>query len=452
MYDYAHREKFYHDNTVRTLVISFTLNEDDEGYSSENEEENIVIISNDDIEESSFEHNDGITDSQSLNFQNCISAYIKFTTCYVDYTLYGRWIYVQEVIDEDAENPIPIGSFYVASNSMSMDGKSQDVIAYDALYNVINCDTKSIKEIYDSFEFPITVKDLRDNFLSEFGIEQDNVALINDDILLPKQLADEDFVGGSEFIKFIAEINGVFPHIGKDGLLHWISLDVGHVDESGRFPSLVTYPGETTYPGPGYSGVYVNIYKDQYQQGSVVWSNFLTMKPDGVQIRDASNNIAYYYQDNGSDNPYTVINNFLCYGLDQGQYEQIAKRLYNKIHLIQYIPFEMIKMADLCLEPGDRVFIRTEMDISLDSYIFNKRTSGIRVAWDDIQTSGTYELGQYDINQAASTNAKLKNLDNRVGNIEKSGSGPLQIQSVSALPENPQLNVLYLIQGTVQVQ
>lgn len=450
MYEYAHREKFYLDNTRKLVLISFSLEEGEEGYDPEGD--NLVILSNNDIIDDTYEHNDGITDQQSLNFQNCMSSYIKFSTVYVERTLYGRWIYVQEIIDDDTENPIPIGSFHVASNNMSLDGKSQDVIAYDALYDIINCDTKTIKEIYDSFEFPITVKDLRDAFLNEFGIEQDNASLINDDILLPKQLGEEDFVGGSEIVSNIAEINGVFPHIGKDGLLHWISLDRGDINIGPLYPSLSTFPGEQTFPGDGYSGLYIDVYKDQYQQGSVIWSNFATLPPDGVQIRNATNGIAYYYQDHGSDNPYTVINNFLCYDLSDGQYEQIAKRLFNKISLISYIPFEMLKMADPCLEPGDRVFIRTEQNVSVPSYIFNKHTSGINVGWDDIQTSGTYELGQYDINQVSSTNAKLKNLDNRVGNIEKSGSGPLQIQSVSALPDSPQLNVLYLIQGTVRVE
>ena len=130
--------------------------------------------------------------------------------------------------------------------------------------------------------------------------------------------------------------------------------------------------------------------------------------------------------------------------------QQIANRLFRKIRLIRYFPIEMVKMADPCLEPGDRIFVRTERDnTNVQTYIFNKTTTGIRVAFEDIQTQGTYLLGQYDRNQ--SSNAMLKNLDNRVGNIEKSGSGPLQIQSVSALPDNPQLNVLYLIQGTVQV-
>ena len=449
MYDYPYREAFYLDNTEKYLSITFKLEEGDPGYSSEDPDANTVILTNDDIIENTFELNEGITDAQSLNFQNCMSSYIKFATTYVTVALYGKQIDVQMVVDTDTENPIPLGKFYVETNNKSFDGKTQEIVAYDKLFDIINCDTLIIKYIYDSFSFPITVKDFRDNFFSEFEIEQENVELINDDILLPKQLGEEEYPAGSDIVRFIAEINGVFPHMGKDGLLHWISLDMGDIDTVPLFPSSYTFPGTDTFPNEGYLGTYIDIYKDQYQEGSVIWSNFLTLAPDGIEIRNETNDVAYYLQEYGVNNPYTIINNFLCYGLTEGQYQQIASRLFRKIRLIRYFPVEMVKMADPCLEPGDRIFIRTERDTSIQTYIFNKTTTGIRVAFEDVQTQGTYLLGQYDRNQ--SSNAMLKNLDNRVGNIEKSGSGPLQIQSVAALPDNPQLNVLYLIQGTVQV-
>ena len=108
-------------------------------------------------------------------------------------------------------------------------------------------------------------------------------------------------------------------------------------------------------------------------------------------------------------------------------------------------------MGDPCVEVGDRIVVHTQDDVQFTTYMFNKHTKGLLVQWEEIQTSGTYYLGQYDVGKNNPTSAKLKNLDNRVGNIEKSGYGPLQILSVPALPDNPQLNVLYLIQGEVTV-
>ena len=85
------------------------------------------------------------------------------------------------------------------------------------------------------------------------------------------------------------------------------------------------------------------------------------------------------------------------------------------------------------------------------SFIFTKHTTGILEQWDEVTGPGEYYLEQYDIGTANSNANKIKNLDQRVGNLEKSGSGPIQIRSVEALPETVELNVLYLIQGEVMV-
>jgi len=447
MYNYAHRDLFYRDELDDYIVLSTEILVDEE-----NKEYETIYITPDDIEEGTFEFYESITDSESFNLQNCRSSYVQFTTFNTEYSFYGCWFEMTKVIVRDAENEIydeiPLGYFYVVEDNLSRDGMTQDIVAYDSLYFVINTNPEQIKTIYNSINFPCTIKDLRDNFFNAFGIEQDNVALINDDIVIPKQLSDEDLVSGDTIVKMIAELNAVFPHIGKDGLLTWVRLDVGDPFEQGLYPGF--YPSEHAYPGTGYPGYRLNIYKEQYIEDSVIWANYSTMKPDGVQIRDENNNIAYFSNSENSKNPYIIINNFLCYGLSYGQYQQIAERLYKRIKHISYVPFEMQKMADPCIEVGDRVLVHTQENVLFISYIFNKHTSEVRNQFEDIQTSGTYDLSQYDIN-TNTTAAKVKNLDNRVGNIEKSGSGPLQIVSVAVLPDNPQLNVLYLIQGEVTV-
>lgn len=446
MYPSNYRDIFYQDERDEFILITAEI-EIEGGETVE------VNISNDDLVEGSYELFESLTDSETLTFQNCKSQYIQFTAKYVEYSLYKQWIEVKKVLvldrEEELYEEIPIGFFYVWESNLSRDGITQDIVAYDAMYTIINSNAEIVTDIYNSFTFPISIKDLRDNFFNEFGIEQDNVVLINDDIVVPKQIGNEDYITGETIVQMIAELNGVFPKIGKDGLLTWVRLDVGDPFERGLYPGF--YPSEHAYPGTGYPSYHLNIYKEQYVEDSVIWANYSTMKPDGVQIRDENNNIVYFANSENSKNPYIVINNFLCYGLSYGQYQQIAERLYKRIKHISYVPFEMQKMSDPCIEIGDRVLVHTQENVLFISYVFNKHTSGFGSdSFEDIQTSGTYDLSQYDIN-TNTTAAKVKNLDNRVGNIEKSGSGPLQIVSVSALPDNPQLNVLYLIQGEVTV-
>lgn len=439
MYEYANRYKFYKDKVDIQYLIEYKK--------TVNNQEVTVTLTNADIVEDTFEHYEGVMSSESLTFANGIASYISFETRCED-QLYQRWLMVKMIVDNDNENPIPIGTFYVAEDNMSFDKTSQSITAYDALYLVINSDPELIRIIYDSMSFPITVKDFRDTFFSLFDIEQGNEFLINDDIYLPKQLSDDDVITGHDVVKAIAEINGVFPRIGKDGLLHWITLDKGDIFNVPCYPQSRTYPSSVLYPGIGYRGQYVEITKDQYEEDELVWSNFVTIPIDGVQIRNEANSIVYI---SGNDpiNPYTIMNNFMCYGLSQGQYQEIADKLLDQIKYIIYIPIELSKLQDPCLEPGDRVLIHGKSDLDILTYIFNKTTSDIQVAFEKITTNGTYLLEQYDVDPNV---AKIKNLDNRVGNMEKAGSGALQIVSVATLPANPQLNVLYLIQGEVVVE
>ena len=437
MYDYEHQDLFYVDGTNKQYLV--ICEADEEG-------DEPITISNEDMEDNSFEINEAITDSESLSFSNCISSYVKFVTYNMEQQLIDHLIMVYQIIDYDTENPIPIGSYTVKADNISTDGKSRQIVAYDDMYDIINSD---VTEWYNSLQFPISVKDFRDSFFYEFDIEQDNEALVNDDIMLPRQLNEEDLISGDAIVKAICDINGVFCHIGKDGLLHWITLDTGDIYEIPLYPGF--YPGENAYPGIGYQGVIQDIYKNYYQENSVIWANYATEKIDGVQIRNELNEIAYQ-TDELSVNPYIVISNFLCYSLDYGQYQQIANRLFEHIKDIVYVPFQITKMGDPCMEVGDRVLVYTQNNLVFSSYIFSKRSKGILVPFEGITTSGTLYLSQYDIGGIKqATEKKLRNLDQRVGNIEKSGSGPLQIRSVAVLPESPQLNILYLIQGEVQV-
>lgn len=440
MYPYANQSKFYGDKTDVNIVIEFTQGEEPN--------QQTITLTNDNIEDGTFELFESVTDTTSLTFSNCMCSYVTFSTNYTE-SLYQKQLNVKAIVDGDTNNPIPIGVFYVVEDNISFDKETQSITAYDALYFVMNADPEVIKYIYDSMPFPVTIKDFRDIFFGVFSIEQGNEFLINDDIYLPKQLGDEDYVSGDEIVKAIAEINGVFPHMGKDGLLHWITLDTGNIYDVPMYPSSTTFPSSETYIGPGYSGEYTEITKDQYEEGEFVWSNFMTIPPDGVEIRNETNTAVYITSDE-TINPYTVTGNFLCYGLSQGQYQIIADRLLDQIKYIAYVPFEMSKMRDPCIEPGDRVLIHGEADVKIMSYIFNKTTNEIQVAFEKIRTNGTYLLEQYEVGDQNA--AKIKNLDNRVGNMEKSGSGPLQIVSVAELPANPQLNVLYLIQGEVVVE
>lgn len=442
MYNYNHRDWFYVDGTYKQILIICAPIE---------EEGEPLTLTNADLEEESFEYFDSIMNNDTFTLANCMCCYVRFVTYNTTEQLIERVISVYEVIERDTENPIPLGIFTVKQDNISTDGKTREIIAYDQMYDVINT---NMTEWYNSQTFPMTIKNLRDIFFEEFGIQQDLTSLINDDISVPKQISENDIISGDIIVKAIAELNCVFAHFDKQGILRWISLDVGNPYSEPLYPSLTTFPGETTYPGRGYAGNLFNIYKAYHKEDSVVWANYETIKADGVQLRNEYSEIAW--QTNPvAENPYTVIGNFLCYNLSAGQLQVIAERLYNKLRLISYVPFQQTKMWDPCLEVGDRAVVFVKDNHELVSYVFTKHAKGIQVPFEDLTTKGSLYFSQYEVGKrsaAKSTQAQIKNLDNRIGNIEKSGSGPLQIRSVAQLPETVELNVLYLIQGDVEIE
>ena len=437
MYDYANKDLFYVDGINKQYLIS-TLTET---------EEESVVLTNDDIDENNFELRQAIMTSNPITFQNCMSDYIKFVTHNTEAVLMNSPIAVFEILNYDTDNPIPIGIYTVKSDNMSIDGRSREIIAYDQMYDIIQAD---VTAWYNSLSFPISVKDYRDSFFSEFAIQQEDVALINDDIQLPRQFSENDEISGDTIIKGLAELNGTFIHITKRGTVDYIYLDRYNIYDETRYPGLTTFPGSKTFPGLGYTGVYQTMYKSYYKEDTIVWGNYTSAPADGIQIRNETGDIVYQTNE-AAENPYTIINNYTCYYLTDAQYETIAKRLLTKLKALTYTPFEGEFMGNPCLEVGDRVLVKTRTDQEFLSYVFSKSTSGILVPFEKIQTPGSYYFGKYNIN--ANKNkvaAKVRNLEQRTGNMEKAGSGALQIQSVTQLPANPQLNVLYLIQGEVE--
>lgn len=437
MYDYANKDLFYVDGINKQYLIS-TLTET---------EEESVVLTNDDIDENNFELRQAIMTSNPITFQNCMSDYIKFVTHNTEAVLMNSPIAVFEILNYDTDNPIPIGIYTVKSDNMSIDGRSREIIAYDQMYDIIQAD---VTAWYNSLSFPISVKNYRDSFFSEFAIQQEDVTLINDDIQLPRQFSENDEISGDTIIKGLAELNGTFIHMTKRGTVDYIYLDRYNIYDETRYPGLTTFPGSKTFPGLGYTGVYQTMYKSYYKEDTIVWGNYTSAPADGIQIRNETGDIVYQTNE-AAENPYTIINNYTCYYLTGAQYATIADRLLTKLKALTYTPFEGEFMGNPCLEVGDRVLVKTRTDQEFLSYVFSKSTSGILVPFEKIQTPGSYYFGRYNIN--ANKNkvaAKVRNLEQRTGNMEKAGSGALQIQSVTQLPANPQLNVLYLIQGEVE--
>lgn len=440
MYDYSHRDRFYVDGTYKRYIIECSALE---------EGEVPFALTNEDLIEESLEINEAVMSSDTFTYANCISNYISFTTT-KQKTFKQRTLVVYEVLEDYDDEPINLGTFYVDQDTISRDGKTREIVAYDRMFFLIN---QRVSDWYNSLSFPITVKDLRDSLCLLFEIEQDDSELINDDIYLPKQISEGEEIYGGDIIKCLCEMNAVFARMGKTDILEWITIDTEDVYAKALYPGENIFPGPKTDEEPGtfpgkmdYSGFIFEIEKSYYVEDSVYWESYPVLPTDGIEIRGDGNAIAYQ-TDPYAINPYIISDNMLMTDLSSGQYNAIGERLYERMKDLTYIPYEATKMGDPCLEVGDRIKIKTQENNTLFTYVFSKKTTGMQVPFEKIVATGTLLFNDYKDQKS-----KVSNLDKRVGNVEKSGTRPLQIVSVAQLPDSPQLNVLYLIQGEVVVQ
>lgn len=440
MHDFSHRDRFYVDGTYKRYFIECSALE---------EGEEPFTLTNEDLIEESLTITEAVMTSDTFTYANCISNSISFTTT-KQKTFKRRMLRLYEILENYDLEPIPIGTYYVDQDTISRDGKTREITAYDSMFFLINL---RVTDWYNSLSFPITVKDLRDSLCLLFELEQDESELINDDIYLPKQISESDEIYGSDIIKSLCEMNAVFARLSKDNILEWVSIDTEDVYAKALYPGEDIFPGAKTEEEPGtfpgkmdYSGFIFEIEKSYYVEDSVYWESYPVLPTDGIEIRGAGNSIAYQ-TDPYAINPYIISDNLLMTDLSSGQYAEIGERLFERMRELTYIPYEATTMTDPCLETGDRIKIHTQEDTTLFTYVFSKKTSGMQVPFDTISANGSLLFNDYK-----NTKEKTNNLDKRVGNVEKTGTRPLQILSVATLPDNPELNVLYLIQGEVVVQ
>lgn len=164
-----------------------------------------IHITNTEFHEEEFELTESLCSQSELTFGAVEAGSVKFKVSNIFLPMKGRWMTVKMIIGGHTDQPFLIGRFKGYSDTPTADRKYRDVVAYDALYDILNADVAawyntvfpSHKEqqkdkdgktttvtVYD----PVTMKQFRDSFFKHFGIEQADIDLINDNMSIEKQL------------------------------------------------------------------------------------------------------------------------------------------------------------------------------------------------------------------------------------------------------------------------
>ena len=370
-----------------------------------------VTITNTELHQEKFELTESLCSESELAFGSCEASSIKFTMSNVFTSLKGKWITVTMSLNSNNDKPFQFGRYKVYSDKPTADRTQRDVVAYDALYDIINANVMGwYDSVLPNLDSTITLKNFRDSFFEHFGVTQKDITLPNDSMVIKRSLDKEtgnvqtNVLSGSTVIKAICEINGCFGHINRQGQFEYIFLKQ---DIQGLYPANDLYPADNLYPKSPDS---YRINKSDYITAD--YEDYIVEPITKLQIRSSDSDVGTIIG-NGS-NAYIIENNMLTYQKTADEMQTIAQNIYNKISKIRYRPFTADLRGNPCLEVGDAIRILTKNAI-VESYVLERDFKGIQALRDSFSSVGE----QYYSEKVNSTQTSIKQLENRSNKLER---------------------------------
>lgn len=353
-----------------------------------------INITNTELHQEKFELTESLCSESELTFGACEAGMIKFTVSNVFLPMKGKWLTAKMTLDGHKDKPFQIGRYKVYSDTPTADRTCRDVVAYDALYDILSSDvTDWYNQILPQKDSKVTLKQFRDSFFNHFGVEQEEVSLVNDEMIIEKTVevtasssgssgtAETSTIGeamsGKEVLSCILEINGCMGNIGRDGKFRYVYLTQ---EMQGLYPANDLYPADDLYPRNPKS---TSISKSQYI--SAQYEDYIVRTIDKLQIREKENDIGVIVGDGG--NTYVIEGNFLVYGKETKELNKIGEKTLSKIKGIIYRPFSADCKGNPCLEVGDAVRLTTKYEL-IETYILKRTLKGIQALRDDLEADG----------------------------------------------------------------
>lgn len=343
------------------------------------------VIDNSTREQDTFTLTETLNDGTELKFGSCLPNQISFTGREVPIATKGMKLRVTETLEGNENDPFVYGTYTVQSDTPTADRTKRQIVAYDAMYDIINADVKSW---YDGLSFPMTLKAFRDSFFRHLGIEQKKTSLVNDEMTVNKTLTTtqaedssvtaEATISGKTIIEAICEINGAFGNIGRGGRFEYVILKA---ITSALYPAEDLYPREDLFPSDAntesMTGHYITFDYEAFQSQAITQ----------LEIRADDSTAGAIVGTSG--NNYVISGNFLISDKTGAEMKQIANNLLPVIAQAAYTPIKSSEcVGNPCLELGDPIRFNTSREI-VESYILQRSLTGVQSKRDAIASAGT---------------------------------------------------------------
>ena len=353
-----------------------------------------------DIKEESLYLEESICSEDSLRFGCCEASILKLSIICTAIPMANKKIRPY-ILQE--KNEFQLGEYKVYSDKPTADRRYRDIVAYDAMYDILNADVADwYNTILPNADSTVTIKEFRDSFITYFGLEQEEVTLVNDSMIVAKTVEPSQ-MSGKTVITAICEINGCFGHIGRNGKFQYI-----HLKEmsDGLYPSNTLYPLDDLYPADPMNAERIS--KSHYI--SAEYEDYVTERITKLQIRQEENDIGCIY--GTGNNCYIVQDNFLVYGKSPEELQTIASNLYSVISSVWYRPAHVEAKGNPCLEVGDGIRLSTKYAI-VYTYILQRTLKGIQALRDAYDADGEQYQSE-NVNSVRDDIIQLKGKTNKL--------------------------------------
>ena len=274
---------------------------------------------------------------------------------------------------------MPLGRYVVQSAKKQANTDFWDVVALDYMSKF---DT-DVVDWYNAQPFPVPLRDFRASLCRYLGVtEAVPDYLPNDDMPVEKTI-DAGELTGKDILIACEQVNGVFGHFDREGILQHIALEPNY----GLFPATDLCPNEELYPvAPGVMNDQVYDERlEAYLMISSYFEDYTVQSIDKVQIRQESEDIGAIY--GTGTNCYTIEGNFLLYGKGADELQQIAANVYGMISGRMYIPFNCELKGLPYIGVGSAVYFAYGSD-SIVSYVMNRTLKGTYALKDSYSAEG----------------------------------------------------------------
>lgn len=443
-----------------------------------------------DIYTESLRLSEKLIDKQSMEFVGCIASMFKISVHGLNYDIKGKKITVRIWTDGTEEEPVTLFNGIVDSAVSQSNKWNKEITAYDELYTRGNTE---VAAWYKSLKFPITLKNLRDSLFAYIGLEQVATSLPNDGVTI-KKWYDPNTLQALAVIKAICQINGAFGIINREGKFEYRIL--GDIKQT-AYPSLTLFPSNNLFPSDPdvaasaaariadeINAEYFSFYR------RVDYEEFEVKVIDKVTVRQSEDDQGVTY--GSGTNNYIVQGNIFAYGLSKQELTAIAKNIYNSIGGFSYYPFQSenngLPFIECGIDAVSYYVVDWEktmngqknrsggLDIVYEQrpfYVLNRELSGIQALKDSYSAKGEEYQSEFVTDLQTQIDLIKKNqgadksyvenyvgnytydkgtIDDMFANFDPGTGGGFNVESVAALPSNPDPNTIYLIQGVVVVE